>query len=351
MSYYGPGGPDHSYEDNRKFRRDGRSEADRERRVKIRWEMRGRVNVWDRSPSPPQRKENKVDSKATKIETIKVGKTSSKNKAEERSSKKSKSTRKRSYSTTSSSSSSSSSSSTSSSSSSSSSLSDRKKSRKKRSKKSVSSDSERRGKQDASKTDRKNAYVVNMETALSGAAMIASAAPVPNEYELEEARRFQADVQGSRKAFEQYAGAESSDDDFGPKPMDAKLDLDKKVSYGGSLLPGEGAAIAQYVQQNVRIPRRGEIGWKADEIEGLETQGYVMSGSRHKRMNAIRLRKENQVYSAEEKRALALITMEEKQQKESQVIGEFRQMLTKKLKESGHDASDGGHSDSGHAST
>ena len=33
---------------------------------------------------------------------------------------------------------------------------------------------------------------------------------------------------------------------------------------------------------------------------------YVMSGSRHKKMNAIRIRKENQVYSAEEKRALAL---------------------------------------------
>jgi hypothetical protein len=26
--------------------------------------------------------------------------------------------------------------------------------------------------------------------------------------------------------------------------------------------------------------------------------GYVMSGSRHKRMNAVRMRKENQVYAA-----------------------------------------------------
>ena len=32
----------------------------------------------------------------------------------------------------------------------------------------------------------------------------------------------------------------------------------------------------------------------------------VMSGSRHRRMNAVRIRKENQVYSAEEKRALAM---------------------------------------------
>jgi hypothetical protein len=104
-----------------------------------------------------------------------------------------------------------------------------------------------------------------------------------------------------------------------------------QLNYGGALLPGEGDAIAQYVQQNMRIPRRGEIGWKGDEIEGLETQGFVMSGSRHARMNAVRLRKENQVYSAEEKRALALITFEEKQQKENKVVGDFRAMLTKDL--------------------
>ena len=38
-----------------------------------------------------------------------------------------------------------------------------------------------------------------------------------------------------------------------------------------------------------------------------------MSGSRHKRMNAVRIRKENQIYSAEEKRALQLFNHEEKQ--------------------------------------
>lgn len=64
----------------------------------------------------------------------------------------------------------------------------------------------------------------------------------------------------------------------------------------------------------MRIPRRGEVGWSGQEIELLEDTGYVMSGSRHARMNAIRIRKENQVYSAEEKRALALIQYEEKQQ-------------------------------------
>ena len=45
----------------------------------------------------------------------------------------------------------------------------------------------------------------------------------------------------------------------------------------------------------MRIPRRGEVGWQGEEIERLEDLGYVMSGNRHKRMNAIRIRKENQV--------------------------------------------------------
>lgn len=114
------------------------------------------------------------------------------------------------------------------------------------------------------------------------------------------------------------------------------------MAYGHALMPGEGAAIAMYVQQNMRIPRRGEIGWSGDEINGLEDEGYVMSGSRHKKMNAVRIRKENQVYSAEEKRALALITFEEKQQKDNKVVGDFRVLLQEKLTASGHLASTSG---------
>lgn len=79
-----------------------------------------------------------------------------------------------------------------------------------------------------------------------------------------------------------------------------------KGSYGGHLLPGEGDAMAEYVKSGMRIPRRGEVGITAEQIDGLESLGYVMSGSRHRRMNAVRIRKENQVYSAEEKRALAM---------------------------------------------
>lgn len=150
-----------------------------------------------------------------------------------------------------------------------------------------------------------------------------------NELEHEEAEKFRRDIQGFRDV--QSFG--SDDDECGPNPMVQPKDYgeDKKLNYGGQLLPGEGAAIAQYVQQNMRIPRRGEIGWAGEEIDSLENQGYVMSGSRHARMNAVRIRKENQIYSAEEKRALAIITFEEKQQKENKVVSDFRQMLTQKL--------------------
>lgn len=51
--------------------------------------------------------------------------------------------------------------------------------------------------------------------------------------------------------------------------------------YGKALLPGEGAAMAAYVAEGKRIPRRGEIGLTSNEIESFESVGYVMSGSRY----------------------------------------------------------------------
>lgn len=155
--------------------------------------------------------------------------------------------------------------------------------------------------------------------------------------EKQEAAQFREMIQGGHSS--RHNEDDDSEDEVGPVPSvqpDEYKD-DKHISYGNALLPGEGAAIAQYVQQNLRIPRRGEIGWAGEEIEALENQGYVMSGSRHKRMNAVRIRKENQVYSAEEKRALAMITFEEKQQKENKVIGDFRAMLSKRRMEKNTD--------------
>lgn len=61
------------------------------------------------------------------------------------------------------------------------------------------------------------------------------------------------------------------------------------------MLRGEAAAMAAYAAQGKRIPRRGEIGLTSEEIAIYEVAGYVMSGTRHKAMEATRLRKENQV--------------------------------------------------------
>lgn len=103
------------------------------------------------------------------------------------------------------------------------------------------------------------------------------------------------------------------------------------ISYGGAMRPGEGDAIAQYVQQGKRIPRRGEVGLSADEISKFEDLGYVMSGSRHQRMNAIRIRKENQVYSAEDKRALAMFNYEEKAKRELKVMSDLQRLVQRHM--------------------
>ena len=132
------------------------------------------------------------------------------------------------------------------------------------------------------------------------------------------------------------------------------------LNYGGSLLPGEGEAIARFVQQNKRIPRRGEVGISSNEIERFEGAGYVMSGDRyylyflhlyiffissqsfttfrHKRMNAVRMRKEAQVYTATEMRALQIVNMEERARRENQTMARLRQMLDDKLKENVKDS-------------
>lgn len=113
---------------------------------------------------------------------------------------------------------------------------------------------------------------------------------------------------------------------IGPKPL-------PKVSagdFGGNLLPGEGSAMASFVQSGERIPRRGEVGLTSDQIEKFESAGFVMSGSRHRRMNAVRMRKENQIYSAEEKKALALFNYEEKARRENKILADFRDVVQQK---------------------
>ena len=121
---------------------------------------------------------------------------------------------------------------------------------------------------------------------------------------------------------------DSDGEDFGPMSKNSG-GLNQK-DFGRALLPGEGAAMASYVIDGKRIPRRGEIGLTSDEIETFESVGYVMSGSRHRRMEAVRIRKENQIYSADEKRALAMFSKEERQKRENKILSQFKEMITAK---------------------
>ena len=102
-------------------------------------------------------------------------------------------------------------------------------------------------------------------------------------------------------------------------------------SFGGALLPGEGEAMAAYVEAGKRIPRRGEIGLTSNEILEFEDAGYVMSGSRHRRMEAVRIRKENQIYNADDRRALAMFNREERSKRENQILSDFRSMVHQKI--------------------
>ena len=44
-------------------------------------------------------------------------------------------------------------------------------------------------------------------------------------------------------------------------------------------------------------------------------------------MEAVRIRKENQIYSADERRALAMFHWEEKQKKEAKIAQDFKSLL------------------------
>ena len=138
--------------------------------------------------------------------------------------------------------------------------------------------------------------------------------------------RYSSHVDKKPRVSERGEQGEDEDSDYGPVSHNQ---LDVGVSYGGNLLSGEGAAMAQFIQQNKRIPRRGEIGLRSDEIEHFEKVGYVMSGNRHKLMNAVRMRKENQVYTAEERKTLTLLHHEEKVKRDNKILAQFRELINK----------------------
>ena len=126
---------------------------------------------------------------------------------------------------------------------------------------------------------------------------------------------------------------ESDNEDVIIGPLPPSASENKHINFGHALLPGEGAAMAAYVQEGKRIPRRGEIGLTSGEIVSYEDQGYVMSGSRHRRMEAVRLRKENQIYSADEKRALATFDKLERDKKEERIMDQFKSLIGDKKNE------------------
>jgi hypothetical protein len=132
---------------------------------------------------------------------------------------------------------------------------------------------------------------------------------------------------------------ETFEEALGPQPIKVEFDLkDERKFYAGTGLKRDEAELfSHYVQQGKRIPRRGEVGLSSDEIERYEKLGYVMSGSRHRKMNLARMKKEQLVYTAEEKRALAIYNLEEQQRRERNIINEMKYMWQNKKEDTGED--------------
>lgn len=165
----------------------------------------------------------------------------------------------------------------------------------------------------------------------------------------DEAKEFVKQLNEKKKKQRQEEGRDGSQEEdigetVGPLPKTA-VQLNQR-DYGKALLPGEGAAMAAFIAEGKRIPRRGEIGLTSDEIEKFEDVGYVMSGSRHHRMEAVRIRKENQLYSADEKRALQMFNKEERAKRESKILSQFREMVKSKREGGGGGGSGAGPSSS-----
>nr|CAD2146893.1 unnamed protein product [Meloidogyne enterolobii] len=113
-------------------------------------------------------------------------------------------------------------------------------------------------------------------------------------------------------------------------PAAASSDIRLDAAARTNMLRGEAAAMAAYAAQGKRIPRRGEIGLTSEEIAVFEVAGYVMSGTRHKAMEATRLRKENQILTAEEKRLLKTFSIDQRNKKEETVLKQFRDLISSK---------------------
>lgn len=141
-----------------------------------------------------------------------------------------------------------------------------------------------------------------------------------------------------QKEFEQFLfeKEKSRDDDFGTSIGPLPLPSLQIRNYGSQLLDGEGEAMASYIQDKKRIPRRGEVGHSADDIDKYEAAGFVMSGNRHKRMTAVRLKKEGQVLNLEEQREKIKESLQQQAIKEHKIVANLRDLLQKKTASAHH---------------
>jgi len=87
-------------------------------------------------------------------------------------------------------------------------------------------------------------------------------------------------------------------DFIGPQ-LPAKVQL-AHIEMGTALFPGEWSALSAYREHGYLA--EGRQGLSFEQIHSYEDKGGVMCGSRHRWMEAVRLSKENQIYSAEKKR-------------------------------------------------
>uniref|UniRef100_A0A0N4Z0N7 Nkap_C domain-containing protein n=1 Tax=Parastrongyloides trichosuri TaxID=131310 RepID=A0A0N4Z0N7_PARTI len=100
--------------------------------------------------------------------------------------------------------------------------------------------------------------------------------------------------------------------------------------YGDNISRNEGTAFAAFISQGKRIPRRGEIGLSSNQITEYERAGYVMSGSKNLKMEAVRIRKENQVMTAEEQILMKKHNIEAKKEEEEKIMEQFKLLIQSK---------------------
>lgn len=104
------------------------------------------------------------------------------------------------------------------------------------------------------------------------------------------------------------------------------LSVEVFVQFG---FPGLGIFI-YYPPKAFRLVNGWKLWWASHPCAHADVDNVLLC--RHRRMEAVRLRKENQIYSADEKRALASFNQEERRKRENKILASFREMVYRKTK-------------------